>query len=757
MSIFEFFFKYKPIVYQKGRLAFQLLGSKWWFLPAAALAIVAAYLFYRAVTGEKRSPWLIALRALTLAVLLFMFLRPVLNISTVLPQDSYLAVVIDNSESMTIKDDGKTARSELLNKQLAETSLIKRLSEKFKVRLYRFDKEAERTDKLENLTFNGKSTRIESVTELLHEELGTVPLSGVVLITDGADNASQQFSESLARLESRKIPFYTVGVGTDQISKDAEILKISAPRDMLKESTAVVTVSFRSHGFKGQKGILKVRENDGKLVKSDDVTFAADGEIAEKSVDLPVKNEGFRVFTFSIEAKDDRIAENNSLDALITVRNDHPKILYIEGEPRWEYKYLRRAIEDDKNLVLVSMLRESQNKWIVQGGVDDNDKKLSLDPKDGGGFPKKKEDLYQYKGLIFGSIEAPYFTQDQQDMVVDFVNNRGGGFLMLGGKNSFSGGHYQTSSIADILPVELPSDKLNVFQIVKMMLTDAGKSNTLTKLSPEAEANAKTWADLPALGDFNKTLDAKAGAVVLAKGQAEGGVSPTLMAYQRYGRGRSMAFMSGTSWHWQMELDHKDQTHEMFWKQVLRWMVNSTPDPVMITSDKDTYLPGETVNLSADVADKSFNRMNNARAVVKVTDPMGVVQTLPMDWGGSEDGTYRAQVRTGPEGVYQVNIEAAAGEMPLGTNKSAFQVKNRPVEFYNASLDANSLKAIAGQTGGRYYPLSKMGDIPDDAIYVEGESSFVEQKELWDVPALFMLLCASLGGEWLLRKIKGLA
>jgi len=103
MSIFEFFFKYKPIVYQKGRLAFQLLGSKWWFLPVAALAIVAAYLFYRAVTGEKRSPWLIVLRAVTLAVLLFMFLRPVLNISTVLPQDSYLAVVIDNSESMTIK------------------------------------------------------------------------------------------------------------------------------------------------------------------------------------------------------------------------------------------------------------------------------------------------------------------------------------------------------------------------------------------------------------------------------------------------------------------------------------------------------------------------------------------------------------------------------------------------------------------------------------------------------------------------------
>ena len=120
MSIFEFFFKYKPIVYEKGRLSFQLLGSKWWILPVAALAAMAALYFYRSVVREKRSPWLIGLRAATLLVLLFMLLRPVLNISTVLPQDSYLAVVIDDSESMTIKDDGKTKRSEELEKQLVQ-------------------------------------------------------------------------------------------------------------------------------------------------------------------------------------------------------------------------------------------------------------------------------------------------------------------------------------------------------------------------------------------------------------------------------------------------------------------------------------------------------------------------------------------------------------------------------------------------------------------------------------------------------------
>jgi len=79
------------------------------------------------------------------------------------------------------------------------------------------------------------------------------------------------------------------------------------------------------------------------------------------------------------------------------------------------------------------------------------------------------------------------------------------------------------------------------------------------------------------------------------------------------------------------------------------------------------------------------------------------------------------------------------------------------VEFSKAELDTRLLQSVATSTGGHYYPLSKMGDVPDDAQYVEGETSFVEQKELWDVPFLFMLLCVTLGGEWFWRKRKGLA
>ena len=751
MSIFEVFFKYKPIIYAKGHLAFQLLGSRAWFILFVIAAGTGAYYAYKNVATDKYSLGLVSLRGLTFTILAFIFLRPVLNISTVLPQESYLAVVIDNSESMKIKDDGQTSRADQLQKQFETTNFFKRLNDKFKVRTYRFDSTAERIERPDQMTFAGKRSRMESATDLLHQELGTVPLSGVVLITDGADNASKQWTESLSKLEARHIPFYTVGVGSENITRDAEIVKVSAPRAALKESTASIDVSYRSHGFKGRKATLYVREN-GVLLKSEQVTLPADGEISESSVDLPVKNEGTRLFSFSLQAPDDRIPENNNLDALLEVKNDHPQILYIEGEPRWEFKFLRRAMQDDPNIRLVTLLRSSQNKFYRQG--IDKEEMLAE------GFPNKREDLFAYKGLIFGSIESTFFSQEQLKMVVDFVSNRGGGYLMMGGRNSFSGGRYENSPIADILPVQLSAgDRTPVIGKLKLAVTDYGRTHPLMKLSADVNVNTKQWSDLPPLNDFNKTLDAKVGAIILARGQQEqrSGSDPILLAYQRYGRGRAMALTSGSTWRWQMEMDHNDQTYELFWKQILRWLVSTSPDPVMINPNKDTYLPGEAVRLTAEISNKKFERMNNAKVVARVTNPDGVTESIPLDWNGSGEGAYQAELNATAPGIYQVDVEATQGSENLGTNRASFQVRDRPVEYYNAALDARLLQSVASSTGGRYYPLSKIGDVPEDAQYVEGETSFIEQKELWDVPLLFILLCMTLGGEWFWRKRRGLA
>src|SRR5262245_65754461 len=183
------------------------------------------------------------------------------------------------------------------------------------------------------------------------------------------------------------------------------------------------------------------------------------------------------------------------------------------------------------------------------------------------------------------------------------------------------------------------------------------------KLTPDPDAHVKQWADLPPLNDFNKTIDAKVGAVILARGQSEQrtGSDPILLAYQRYGRGRTMALTSGSTWRWQMEMDHEDQTYELFWKQVLRWLVNTSPDPVMISSDKDTYLPGEPVRIYAEISNKKFERMNNAKVIAKVTNPDGITETIPLDWNGSKEGTYQTVLNAGGTGSCRIVVETANG------------------------------------------------------------------------------------------------
>lgn len=753
MNWFEFFFKHDPIVYERGTLAFQWLSSPAMFAVFVVLAGAGAFLLYRtlpAASSFQGRAGLVILRALTFSVLAFILLRPVLNVSTVLPQESYLAVVVDNSESMQIQDDGVESRVGRLMAALESSQFFPRLQEKFRVRLYRFDREAERIDDMNRMTFAGTRTRMESAMNLLFQDLATVPLAGVVLVTDGVDNASGQWTEAVSRIQARGIPIYTVGVGEEAIDDDAELTAVSAPRQSLNDATAVAEVSFRSHGLRGRPATVQVREN-GVLIKTEPVTLPADGEIGEASIDLPMTNVGSRVFEFSIEAQGDRIPENNAFNTLIEVTDDRPKILYVEGEPRWEYKYIGRAMEDDANIRLVRLLRTSPNKFYRQG--IENESVLA------NGFPTTREELFEYKGLILGSIESTFFTQEQQQMIVDFVSERGGGFMMIGGRNSFSGGRYQNSPIADILPVRLADTSTSfVVNPMGVRITPYGVNHPLMQLNPTGVEAITIWDDLPLLTEYNHVAEPKDSAIVLAEGVPQlGRDNPVLLAYQRYGRGRTMAFTTSSSWRWQMGLDSEDLTHETFWRQMLRWLVSASPDPVMTRAERDSYIPGETVRLFADVSSTAFERMNNADVTGRVIDPDGNTQIVRFEWTGLEDGTYQALVSGSVPGIYTLEVDAMYGNEAIGADAATFQVRDRPVEFYNAGLDRRFLESLADQSGGRYYPLEDIGDLPDDAVYVEGESAVLEQRELWDVPALFMLLTLTLGGEWFWRKKKGFA
>src|SRR5205814_5459466 len=167
----------------------------------------------------------------------------------------------------------------------------------------------------------------------------------------------------------------------------------------------------------------------------------------------------------------------------VNVESAKPKVLYIEGEPRWEFKFIRRAVEDDHSIELSTILRTTQNKIYVQGPQNLKD-----------GFPAKAEELFAFSGLIIGDMQASYFTAAQQRLIREFANRRGGGILFLGGRETLSDGGYRRSPLAELLPVKL-LDRKETFHRdpAKFEITPPGRDSVICRLEENAERNLERW------------------------------------------------------------------------------------------------------------------------------------------------------------------------------------------------------------------------------------------------------------------------
>ena len=458
----------------------------------------------------------------------------------------------------------------------------------------------------------------------MRDELAGVPLSGIVVVSDGADNSESGLTDSLRALGADGVPVYTVGLGREAFERDIQVSRVEAPRSVLLDTTLVVDVVIGQVGYAGTTIPVQV-EDEGRIVNTEEVELPANGEPATVRMRFTATEAGPRILRFSVPPQPgEMVAQNNVRDVLVVVEDRREKILYFEGEPRFEVKFIRRAVADDDNLQLVVLQRTADNKYL-RLDIDDADDLV-------GGFPKTREELFEYRGLMLGSVEASYFTPDQLRMIADFVNQRGGGFLMLGGRSAFGEGGYAGTPVANILPVTIGEPVLvdgePVFTELVVTPTRAGETHAAMQVADTEEASAERWRSLPAISSLNPITDIKPGATTLLTGTgAAGSIERVVLAFQRYGAGKTLALPIQDSWMWQMHADIEpdDMTHELFWRRLLRWLVDGVPDQVVASVRRNRVEPDETIELLTEVVDASYLEMNNSRVVAEVTHPVGRV------------------------------------------------------------------------------------------------------------------------------------
>jgi uncharacterized membrane protein len=747
--MFQFFFKYPSSAFSKGQLI--LLGGwpKWMlgvllFLTTAGLAVSIGLRMSQAAPNLRRWRlgviWL--LQSSLVALLLVLLWKPAISVAELKPQQNIIAVVVDDSRSMAISEDGATRQSQAI--KVLQGGVLAGLQEKFQTRLYRLDRHLSRISSLEELKASAPVTRIGDSLKQLTDETAGLPIGAVVLLSDGADNSGGIGLETISAVRDRRIPVHTVGFGREEVSSDIEINDANVAPRALANSRLAATVSFHQRGYAGRKSMLTVRDGQ-KILAAREVTLAADDDIQTETLLFNAGAAGAKQLQFSVEAlPGEENHSNNAVFRLVNVESDKHRVLYVEGEPRWEYKFIRRAQEDDGIVQLVSMLRTTENK-VYRQGIED--------PKElADGFPARAEDLFGYQALVIGSVEAGYFTPAQQELIRQFVDRRGGGLLLLGGRFALADGGWAASSLADLLPVALPHGK-STFRRDRatVELTPAGAESIICRLVEDPVRNVERWKKLPYLMGYQQPGTPKLGAAVLAEMNAGGQKMPLLIT-QNYGRGRVAVLATGGTWRWRMNLPLEDVSHEAFWRQLLRWLVSDTPGRVVASVPSPMLFDDGRIQLSAEVRDKDYLPASDARVEAHILGPEGIAASVELAPDPNTPGVFQCEWTAEKPGSYRTEVVAKRGDEEVGRDALTFERMDGVAENFHTAQNRELLQKLSAQTGGRYWRPQELSRLASEISYSEAGITTRETKDLWNMPAVFLLILILRFSEWLLRR-----
>jgi uncharacterized membrane protein len=758
-QLVRFLLGHERAVFTNGRFGFDLRPHPALLLIAALLLLAFIYFIYvrpRMPIGGRHRLALISLRSALLLLLFLLLLKPVVIVPSVVPRSTSVALLADDSRSMQMADGpGGQSRLDSVKGALfsGDGSLVSRLGERFKTETYRFSGELDGIGGAERLSGEGLSSDIGGAISEAAKRSAGAPLTAIVLFSDGAANGATDLAAELRNLRARGLPVYTVGVGSPRRAADAELLRVHLPRRVLVGSSIEVEALVRASGY----GATKVRmaaSEDGRAVKTEEYALRG-GEAEAIRMELVPATAGTHHYTFEIQPLEGELSlENNRREALVEVVEGPLRVLYVEGEPRWEHGKLRDALgRDEKQVELVSILRTGENKLYRQG--------VSGEQELATGFPATEEELFAYDGLMLGSVEAAFFTVEQLRAVEAFVARRGGGLLAVGGRFAFGAGGYAGTPVGDLLPLAIGGPGARVAEGVpsfKALPTARGASHPITRLSEDRQAGQKLWNDLPPISVPEAPTGVKPGATVLLDARRTGGASVPLLAHQRYGRGHVLAFTASDTWRWRMGMDSKSNAHENFWRQMLRYLVQFSPRQFEVAAEQDVYAPGDAVRIVADLRDKKYQPVADARASARIVKPSGEIVDVPLRFTARDDANvYVGEFRSEELGRHRVELSASAPSVGAAAAQSEFLVTELNREFYDAALNESLLKRIAAETGGKYYTLDEAGALVEDLTYRKTDNSRMVTKDLWDMPINFLLLVGLLSGEWFLRKRHGLA
>ena len=780
---------------------------------------------------------LILLRIAAATILIGCLLAPVIIEKRDITPPTHLSILVDTSRSMQLVD---TPMREIPVSRLSQANqllfnvpgqFLQTLRDRFEVHLYPFNTRLQQSVLLAqdgdsptpHLEAEGVLTDIGGAIREAAAAWKGQQTAGIVLFTDGAHNSGEFSLEMITALE---VPIYPIGVGSVEPPKDIQIQRVDYTPIAYTNHESVIRVSIVQTGYTGKTTQLSVREVESKsLIDAATLTFnphqtvSSTNSSTKQVVELKFtpQSEGNFQYNVTLPTLDGELtAENNQKTFSVKVVKAKLNVFYLEGRPRWDYTFLKRALDRDPDIeATCAILAPKEGKHLSVGSVLDRldgyypqSTPTTETPR----FPETLAELSKYDVLILGDLQAEHLTTTQQRAIVNFVEAQGKPIIFLPSRNMLSVNGIGSTELAPLLPIDIPRNGCRVedteftVQLTQsgafhpMLQLDDPKSTRTSQIAKLGGSSLSMWQNMPALPRAFSGFRLRGGATTLM----ENGKGMPILVFQRVGLGKSLLIAAEGIWNWDFGVaTYKDiryhAVYPRFWAQVLRWMATNTEGKnVYLTTDASTYAIGDTVKVTAHLYSETYQPQTGATVQIEVVPPDGIPfqvnsrqpsavisqsqealglsdtsltdnpnsqldsDTKQQSMSGEGESTadtgnlYTAQFLLLQKGKHRIRATGRSGNLKLGEDYIDIYAHPQLAELENPQLNEDLLKQLAGQTGGAYFSMADAASLPENIADVQNSVFVDAERELWAHPLVFITVLGLLGTEWFLRKRVGL-
>lgn len=782
-----------------------LLGlSKWirmapdWPLSLVALGIAAAvglilwlYRYEQGAIAEGRAKLLLGLRLTALAVLAWIILEPTWVRTIEREIDREIVVVLDDSASMHLVDDGAgQSRIALGEKALEEIELVKTLSEDARVRTLRAARSVA-ADEGEDDSWR-QSTDLAAALGTVLDQVPPDELGGVVLVTDGRHNRPGRVEEVARRYGILDAPIGVLAVGSEEPPKDASIIFVAAPEAIHLGDRMRVKAELKFDGYKGKKAMVKLLRAD-EVLDEREISIPQDHHREEvRFAQVPEGGVGdFRVEIVGLDGE--RFDDNNAWHFETSITDARTNVLLIDEHPRWEFRYLRNLFYGrDKSVHLQWALIHPDR--IAGQDVEPMPASAARPFGDAQAteLPENEEEWRKFDVIILGDLSPGVLDAETWEIIGRCVTERAALLVMVAGPQ------YMPHAIASeegrkLVPVDMEWGNHDYFKAggdaFRPTLTSGGASHPVTQQSPGDVSNEQVWAEFPEMRWRHPIRELREGAEVLLTAtyeepsRTDSGASletalenlavrrqreaeNALLVTRQTGRGKVALLLTDRTW--RLREGSGDVYHHRFWGNLVRWgagpVLRAGGARARLGTDQLTYTPDDAVVLRARLRDEKLDPVGEQQLSAEIWRDGELIETVSMT--PVEDSAGFHEGRAGPfrdSGKYEIKLTGGRADELIVEDgveelRAGFRVvgSRGPVELAETTLNRPLLETLADLSGGEVVGMPEVGTLA--SLFLGDQESREEVREIplwnhWLVLTLFFVLLTT---EWILRRGSGL-